>query len=316
MTEPEESQSLLQWLEPLTDAVRLRLLYLVDAHELSVGELASSLQLPQSTISRHLKRLLDAGWVVRRSEGTASLYRRASARLDHVARQLWALAEQECSGDPVCMEDAHRAGEVIAARKVDSRNFFGAVGGAWTELRRELFGRSLEHEPLLALLDPEWTIADLGCGTGASAAELAVWVKAVEAIDREAAMLDAARRRLSAYDNVHFHQADLQAIPLEDASVDAVLISLVLHHIESPLDIVRESLRIVRPGGPVLIIDMVEHQREAYRDTMGHVHLGFSDEDVRNWAKACGCQTAGVQRLRSDAGSTGPALFVARLSSH
>ena len=252
MTEPEESQSLLQWLEPLTDAVRLRLLYLVDAHELSVGELASSLQLPQSTISRHLKRLLDAGWVVRRSEGTASLYRRASARLDHVARQLWTLAEQECSDDPVCMEDAHRAGEVIADRKVDSRNFFGAVGGAWTELRRELFGKSLEHEPLLALLNPEWTIADLGCGTGASAAELAVWVKAVEAIDREEAMLDAARRRLSACDNVRFHQADLQAIPLEDASVDAVLISLVLHHIESPLDIIHESFAYCSSRRPCL----------------------------------------------------------------
>jgi len=315
VTELKESQPLLQWLEPLTDAVRLRLLYLVDTQELSVGELASALQLPQSTISRHLKRLLEAGWVVRRSEGTASLYRRASARLDKTAQQLWNLTEQECSSDPECIEDARRAAEIISDRKVDTRDFFGAVGGEWTELRRELFGAALEHEPLLAFLDPAWTIADLGCGTGASAAEMALWVHGIEAIDREEAMLDAARVRLAGHDNINFHQSDLMAIPLEDASVDAALISLVLHHIESPLEVIREASRIVRSGGPILIIDMVEHQREAYRDTMGHVHLGFTEEDLRGWANACGCQMSTLQRLRSDTGSTGPALFVARLSA-
>ena len=316
MTESGESRPLLQWLEPLTDAVRLRLLYLVDTQELSVGELASALQLPQSTISRHLKRLLEAGWVVRRSEGTASLYRRASARLDQTAQQLWSLAEEECSGDPACVEDARRAAEIISDRKVDSRDFFGAVGGEWTELRRELFGTALEHEPLLAFLDPTWTIADLGCGTGASAAEMALWVNGIEAVDREEAMLEAAKIRLAGHGNISFHQSDLKAIPLPDASVDAALISLVMHHIESPLEVLREALRIVRPGGPVLIIDMVEHQRDAYRDTMGHVHLGFSEEDLRGWANASGGQLSTFQRLRSDSGSTGPALFVARLHAH
>ena len=89
----------------------------------------------------------------------------------------------------------------------------------------EMFGSVLEQEPLLALLDPTWVIADLGCGTGASAAELAPWVAGIEAIDREEAMLNAAKKRLSAYDHVRFHQAELLSVPLGDDAVDAALIS-------------------------------------------------------------------------------------------
>ena len=280
MTDSGDTRPLLQWLDPLTDAARLRLLYLLDDRELSVGELASALQLPQSTISRHLKRLLDAGWVVRRSEGTASLYRRSTTGLDETAQRLWAIAESECETDPACDEDARRAAEIVASRSVDSRHFFGTVGGEWTELRREMFGSVLEQEPLLALLDPTWIIADLGCGTGAAAAELAPWVKGIEAIDREASMLNAAQKRLSGHDHVRFHESDLLSVPLADDSVDAALISLVLHHVEEPHEVIREAVRIVRPGGPVLVIDMIQHHREAYRDTMGHIHLGFSEDEL------------------------------------
>ncbi len=313
MTDSGDTRSLLQWLDPLTDAARLRLLYLLDGQELSVGELAGVLQLPQSTISRHLKRLLDAGWVVRRSEGTASLYRRSSTGLDETAHQLWTIAEAECAQDPACDEDARRATEIIASRRIDTRHFFGTVGGEWTELRREMFGSVLEQEPLLALLDPTWVIADLGCGTGASAAELAPWVEGIEAIDREEAMLNAAKKRLSAYDHVRFHQAELLSVPLEDDAVDAALISLVLHHVDEPSAVLREASRIVRPGGPILVVDMIQHQREAYRDTMGHVHLGFSEDTISGWAADCGGASVRVHKLRPDSNANGPGLFVARL---
>ena len=313
MTDSADTRPLLQWLDPLTDAARLRLLYLLEGQELSVGELASALQLPQSTISRHLKRLLDAGWVVRRSEGTASLYRRATTGLNETARTLWSITETECRQDPACKEDARRAAEIIASRSVDSRHFFGTVGGEWTELRREMFGSVLEQEPLLALLDPTWTIADLGCGTGASAAELAPWVSGIEAIDREAAMLAAAQKRLAAHDHVRFHEADLLSVPLDDDAVDAALISLVLHHVPEPDGVLREAARIVRSGGPIIVIDMIQHQREAYRDTMGHVHLGFSEDEIAGWAAECGGATVSVHRLRPDSNANGPGLFVARL---
>ena len=316
MSEVVGGRSLLQWLDPLTDAARLRLLFVLDGQELSVGELSSALQLPQSTVSRHLKRLLDSGWVVRRSEGTASLYRRSSSGLDEKAGMLWSLAEAECLRDPQCEEDTRRAKEIISNRSIDSRKFFGTLGGEWAELRDDLFGSSIRLQPMLSLLDPGWVVADLGCGTGASAEELAPWVSGIEAIDREQGMLDAAASRLQSHGHIRYHRADLVALPLKDASVNAALISLVLHHVEDPLLVIREAIRIVKPGGPVIIVDMVEHDREMYRDSMGHVHLGFSSEVVESWAAACGCDGVQLHRLRPDMAASGPGLFVARLAAN
>lgn len=313
MTSSEPPRPLLHWLDPLTDAARIRLLYLLDSQELSVGELASVLQLPQSTVSRHLKRLFDSGWIVRRSEGTAAMYRRASSNLDVTARQLWDLAQRDCANDAQCLEDAHRACEVIAQRRVDSRRFFGQVGGEWTELRKELFGDVLSAEGLLGLLDPEWVVADLGCGTGMTAAILAPWVHALEAVDREPAMLDAARRRLDGIENVTFHECDLSALSLSDASVDAAMLSLVLHHVPEPQAVIGEAARILKPGGRLMVLDMVEHDRESYRDTMGHLHFGFSEATVSGWADACGLRQVRLQRLRPSPEATGPSLFAATL---
>lgn len=313
MTEPGPRQPLLQWLDPLTDPARLRLLYLLDGQELSVGELASSLQFPQSTVSRHLKRLLDAGWIVRRSEGTAAMYRRASSNLDETARRIWDLAESECRHDIHCNEDARRAAEVISRRRVDSRRFFGQVGGEWADLRQSLFGTSLSMESLLGFLDPGWVVADLGCGTGATAALLAPWVSRIEAVDREPAMLEAARKRLKDLGNVQFHESDLGSLSLEEGSVDAALLSLVLHHVEDPVVVIQEAGRILRPGGCLLVLDMVEHDRESYRDTMGHVHLGFSEADAKGWCKGPGLEFVAMQRLRPAPDASGPALFVATM---
>ncbi len=313
MTSPDTTRSLLQWLDPLTDPARMRLLSLLDAQEMSVGELASALQLPQSTVSRHLKRLFESDWVVRRSEGTAALYRRASSGLDEVARELWELARRDCEADPQCREDARRAAEVIAQRRVDSRRFFGQVGGEWAELRQELFGAGLTTEGLLGLLDPAWTVADLGCGTGLTAAALAPWVRLIHVVDREPAMLEAARVRLDAFDNIEFHQCDLSVLSLDDACADAALLSLVLHHVPEPEQVVCEASRILRPGGRLMILDMAEHDREAYRDTMGHLHLGFSDSVVDQWCEASGLTNAGRRRLRPAPEATGPPLFAATL---
>ncbi|MCH2134286.1 MAG: metalloregulator ArsR/SmtB family transcription factor [Phycisphaerales bacterium] len=302
---------LLQWIEPLNDLARLRILRVLDTCELGVGELASVLQLPQSTVSRHLKRLLEAGWIARRSVGTAALYRLATTSLDDTARTLWDLAAASLVNMPVCAEDDHRAEEVIARRHVDSRRFFGDLGGEWTDLRERLFGEAVAIHPLLALCDPGWIVGDLGCGTGQTAAQLAHWVKRVEAIDRESAMLKAARKRLTGVDNVGIHKADILDLPFEDDSLDAAIVSLVLHHLESPADALREISRIT--SGPILVVDMMSHDRTSYRDTMGHLHLGFEEDEVQALARQAGVTMQRYSPLPPDPSASGPSLFVARL---
>jgi len=304
---------LLGRLNALSDASRLRMLALLDRFELGVGELATALQLPQSTASRHLRRLHDAGWVARRSEGVHARYRLATDSLDDPTSDLWQAASSTFKRDMQATEDRQRAEQVIATRHVDSKAFFGAVGGTWTELRDSLFGQAAATEALLALLAPTTTVADLGCGTGFLASQLAPWVARIDAVDRESSMLDAARKRLAAYDNIYFHQGDVIDVPLPDQSVDMALALLLLHHIDDPLLVVQQAARILRPGGRLLIVDMTKHDRNEYRDTMGHVHLGFEEQEISAWAGRSGMVLARFRRLHLNPQARGPGLFAAML---
>jgi ArsR family transcriptional regulator len=127
-------------------------------------------------------------------------------------------------------------------------------------------------------------------------------------------MLEAARRRLADFRNVEFRQGDLLRLPLEDAEVDAAVVLLVLHHLPEPADVVREVARALKPGGVLLTVDMVAHDREIYRHTMGHQHLGFSEDEVRRWAGEAGLAGVEYRRLRPDPDGKGPWLFAATMS--
>lgn len=297
----------------LGDVTRLRILALVEDEELGVGEIARIVQLPQSTVSRHLKLLFENGWIVKRTVGTASLYRLVEDQLESSALGLWHFTREQLQENAAFADDRHRMREVLAARQTDSKAFFGRIGGEWDELRRELFGRDFSADALLALLPPEMIVADVGCGTGDAAAHLVTTVGRVIAIDRERAMLEAARKRLTDHANVEFREGDLHRLPLDDASVDAVTVFLVMHHVHDPVVAVKEAARVLRPEGVMLIVDMVDHDREVYRHTMGHVHLGFHEGDIRAWGEAAGLRRVTYRRLRPDTGSKGPGLFVATL---
>jgi DNA-binding transcriptional ArsR family regulator len=163
----------LSWLGTLGDVARLRVLRLLEREELGVGELSRALQLPQSTVSRHLKPLFEQGWVTKRAEGTQSLYRMMPAALAADMRELWRMSRDHLGSAASFDEDDARLAEVLAARRVDSRTFFGRIGGDWDELRRELFGDAFVSEALLGLLPPDAVAVDIGCGTGEAAERLA-----------------------------------------------------------------------------------------------------------------------------------------------
>lgn len=308
---------LIDWLTALGDLNRLRILRAVEAEELSVGELSSIVQLPQSTVSRHLKALLDARLVVKRARGTASMYRLLADGIAPGAAALWQTAREELAHTRPFDAERARLAEVLTARRTDSRDFFGALGGDWDRLRRDLFGEAFTAECLPAFINPEWTVADLGCGTGELAERLAPFVHRVIAVDREPSMLAAAKKRLARFRNVSFREGDLNQLPVRSKEVDAAVISLVMHHLEDPAAAVRDVSRILRAskgGGVLVIIDMVAHDREEYRHTMGHRHLGFSERQVRGWGRGAGLTGVRYLPVRPAASSRGPGLFVATLS--
>lgn len=297
----------------LADPQRARMLRLVEREELAVHEVATALQFPQSTMSRQLKACLDAGLVTKRCEGTASLYRLWPDALSPEARRAWEIARDSLGADPVYEEDDRRLAEVLAARSADSKGFFGRVGGEWSDLRRGLFGERFAAEALLALLPRDWTVADLGCGTGEIAAELAPFVAKVVAIDREPRMLDAARRRLRGFDNVEVRAGDVHEIPANRGEFDACILSLVLHHLREPVAALAAAQRVLAKGGVLLVIDMVRHARSEYRSTMGHEHLGFDERDLAELAARSSLSLEGYRALRPAIDAKGPGLFVARL---
>jgi len=287
------------------------LLAILDAHELAVGELAATLQAPQSTVSRHLKRLLASGWITRRSVGPQALYRRAPLDTSPAMKRLWAIAADSLRHDASHQEDLRRVAEILSQRRVDTHAFFDAVADDWAAMRQRLFGQAVEVAWLPALLDPRAVVADLGCGTGSLTAVLAPWVKRVEAVDRESAMLDAARARLREIDNVIFREEDLLTSSIPAGSVDLAILSLVLHHSPSPDAAVSQAAHLLKPGGRMLIMDMMLHDRAEYRDTMGHVHLGFSESEVIGWMSTAGLEGASYRPLRPDPDAEGPGLFAA-----
>lgn len=296
----------------LSDTARLRLLRLLEREELSVGELARIVQLPQSTVSRQLKQLADGGFVISRSEGTSTLYRLVMDDLDDDQRVLWGVVRERLSGSGAgleLIEDAHRLQGVLADRRIDTKSFFGKVAGEWDSVRNELFGDRVTVLALLSLLPANWTVADLGCGTGNAAELLAPIVRKVIAVDQSEPMLAAAAKRLEHFSNVQFVRGELESLPIASATVDAAVCVLVLHHLDSPQNAVNEMARVLRPGGVAMVVDMVEHDRAAYRQSMGHRWMGFGVPELLRMFEHAGLTDTRLLTLPASSDAKGPGLF-------
>ena len=303
--------AILGWMGSLAEPTRARALRLLDGRELTVADLCAVLRAPQSTVSRHLKVLADDGWILVRPEGTSRLYRMASSALDPAARRLWALLREQTSRTAVAGEDDRRLDRVLAERRTRSQAFFRSSAGQWEKLRRELFGNRFDAVALAAWLEETWVVGDLGCGNGQMAELIAPFVDRVIAVERSSAMLASARRRLASHANVELRQGELEALPIDDGALDAVVLGLVLHHVADPGDVLREAARVLRPGGRVLIVDMAKHDRAEYAQQMGHVWLGFEPAKLVEWLEAADFEAARVRSLPAESAARGPGLLVA-----
>jgi SAM-dependent methyltransferase len=298
-------------LTALSDATRSRMLLILERHELTVSELCAVLQLPQSTVSRHLKTLADASWVTSRRDGTSRYYTLALDERDAHTRRLWSLLRDQIATTAGADQDARRLKGVLGRRQSKSEEFFASAAGQWDRLRRELFGGASALHALPALIDPGWTVGDLGCGTGETSAAFAPFVARTIAVDRSGEMLQSARRRLRDVPGVDVRRGELEALPIADGELDAAVMILVLHHVPDPAAVLREAARTLKPGGRFVLCDMLPHDREEYKQQMGHVWLGFGDDQLRRLLAGAGFNGIRVVPLPVDPGAKGPALFVA-----
>jgi len=296
-------------LAALAELSRVRILLVLERHPLTVGELCTVLQMPQSTVSRHLRVLLEEGWLKARSERASREYRRAE--LDAESAQLWQVVRGSVEGSATAEEDARRLRGVLADRRTRSQEFFRSSAGRWDAVRRELYGRDAELLPLLGLLDENWVAGDLGCGTGRTTAALAPFVRKVIAVDSSAEMLAAAAARVGARPNVELRRGELEAVPVGDGELDAAILMLVLQHVVDPGVVFSEVARVLRGGGRVLVVDMVPHEREDLQDRLEHVWQGFSGPQVEGWLTEAGFDGVRWVELPADPEAKGPSLFAA-----
>ncbi|HEY6362310.1 MAG TPA: metalloregulator ArsR/SmtB family transcription factor [Vicinamibacterales bacterium] len=303
--------AVLEHMSALSDQTRCRILLLLEKHELTVSELCAVLQMPQSSVSRHLKMLADDHWVASRRDGTSRFYSMPVDDLDGAASRLWPIIRDQVAGTTAAGHDERRLRGVLSRRRSKSREFFASAAGEWDRVREGLFGDTFYLWAVLGLIDPALVVGDLGCGTGQLTETVAPYVGHVIAVDGSPDMLDAARRRLAGAGNVELRQGELEALPLKAGELDVAVLSLVLHYSPEPQRALEEIARVVRPGGRILVVDMQPHEREEYQQQMGHVWLGFSEKQISRFLTAAGFDGVRVRPLPADPDAKGPALFAA-----
>jgi ubiquinone/menaquinone biosynthesis C-methylase UbiE len=271
--------SIVKSLRVLGDINRLRMLLLLAREELSVAELQEILGMGQSSISTHLAQLKHAGLVEDRRAGKNIWY---SAKSDgEVLPGLLAVLQAAPQELPEAQHDQAALELVLRKRQDKTRAFFDDMAG---RLGREYVpGRSWKSiaEALLLLLPP-MVIADLGAGEGAFSLLLAQRAQQVIAVDNSDRMVElgSALARKQRVPALEYRKGDLEAVPIADGSVDLALFSQSLHHAMHPERAVAEAWRILKPGGRVAILDLVQHRFAEARELYADVWLGFSEVEL------------------------------------
>jgi ubiquinone/menaquinone biosynthesis C-methylase UbiE len=261
----------------LADPTRVRLLRLLQLDELSVAELQEILSMGQSRISSHLSQLRQADLVLDRRSGKRSLYRLAP-RLPTLVLDLVTAAAAELPESN--LDDAAR--DLVLKKRNDSaRAYFDALAGKFG--RHYVPGRSWKAlaETLLKLLPP-LRIADLGAGEGTLSQLLAQRASHVIAVDISEKMVEFGTRtaRENGFNNLEFRLGDLESPPIEESSIDLALFSQSLHHALRPARALAAAAKLVRPGGRVVVLDLLAHGLEEARDLYADQHLGFSEAQL------------------------------------
>ncbi len=278
----------LKSLRALSDPTRLRIVALLEREELAVAELQEITRLGQSRISTHLGLLQDAGLVQSRRDGKRTFYK-LNQNAEGAVREFIQLAIRGAKELPEQPHDQINLKRVLARRKEQAQVFFNQVAGRFDRVYGP--GRSWQaFGHLLLRILPPLVVADLGAGEGLLSELLARRCKRVIAVDNSEKIVafGAGKAKKNGLKNLEFRQGDLQNPPIEQNSVDLVILSQALHHAENPAAALRSAQKILKPGGQILILDLLEHHFEKAHELYGDRWLGFAESDLHRWLEEAG----------------------------
>ena len=263
------------------------------------------LDAPQSTVSRHLKTLREAGLVDARQNGTSATYFPIRSQngngKDHGDHDLRDRVLDWSASQDLPFSLKSRLDEVLRSRQTDSDAFFSQVAHRWDAMRTDCFGSSFHLDALTALLPSSWTVVDVGCGTGYLLPLLSRRFANVVAVDPVDEMLDVSRARLKneSADHVTFRKGSASKLPIDDDGCDLCIASLVLHHEAVPPDALEEFCRVLKPGGQVLIIEQEAHKLEDFHEMMQDRWWGFDRNELASHLAAAGFKDCKTHELHS-----------------
>jgi ArsR family transcriptional regulator len=290
----------LKALRALADPTRLRLVALLEQEELSVNELQEITRLGQSRISTHLGLLADANLVESRRDGKRTFYRLAAV-MDGYTAEFVKLAIRGAKELPERSADEVNLKRILGLRNEQAQLYFNQVAGRFD--RSYGPGRSWQAfgQLLLRIIQP-LEIADLGSGEGLISELLARRAKRVIAVDNSEKMVNfgAEKARKNGLENLEFRLGDLESPPIEPETMDLVILSQALHHARSPEKALESAWKILRPGGQVLILDLLEHGFEKAPDLYGDLWLGFKESDLHRWLEQAGFSRIEISVVASE----------------
>lgn len=291
----------------LADGTRLRILALLQREELTVGELARALGLAQSRVSNHLRQLREAGLLAERHAGKHTHLRLAPTGGDLTGR-VWAAVEDGLTDLPEHAADIARLAGVLAERERGA-DFFDRVAGDYDKIAvRFATGQARQRTTAQALAPRGLVVADLGCGTGYMTQPLVGLVERVICIDRSEAMLSQARERLSGSGGpaLDFRSGDMDALPLADGEVDALVAGMVLHHLADLDRACVEMRRVLRPGGRAVVLELFPHTQDWMHAALGDRCLGLAPTDVTAALSRAGFSDATIDAIDDRYQPVGP----------
>ena len=281
--------SILKNLRLLADPSRLRILLLVEREELSVAELQEILSMGQSRISTHLAQLKQAGILEDRRNGKSILYRLHANGETKTFEKLLGVLRQAAAEMPESAQDSDALSLVLRRRQDKMRAYFDDLAGKFG--KHYVPGRSWKGlaETLLAVM-PALVVADLGAGEGTFSQLLARRAKKVIAVDNSEKMVeygtDLARKH--GVKNLEYRKGDIEDVPIKDGLVDLAFLSQALHHAQHPERAVAEAYRILKPGGRIVILDLVRHNHEEARELYADLWLGFGEAELVGFLRKAG----------------------------
>lgn len=273
------------YFKALSDETRLRILNLLIYHELNVNEIVKILEMGQSRISRHLKVLTDSGLLSSRRDGLWIFYKAVE---DGKGRTFINAIEYLLENDKLS-KDLVKCKKTLDERTLESAQFFDSIAEDWEKMKHDILGTFDISYEILKRIQKCDVAVDLGCGTGDLLVDLRKVSRNVIGVDNSPKMLETARTKFShELDYIDLRIGELRHLPLSNLEADIVVLNMVLHHLASPIDAIKEVYRTLKFGGSFIIVDFEKHKDQTMQIKYGDRWLGFKREEIIDWIENAG----------------------------